>query len=101
MGQNPTEDDLLQLLIDVDLDGNGSIDFPEFIEMMRKQNKRDDREELKTAFRIFDKNGDGFIDLTELHRALMMPGSMVSKEEVAEFMEEADMVSDDQRSITE
>ena len=28
MGQNPTEDELLNLVMEVDIDGNGTIDFP-------------------------------------------------------------------------
>jgi len=35
MGQNPTEDELLNLVMEVDLDGNGTIEFPEFLEMMK------------------------------------------------------------------
>ena len=37
MGKNPTEDELLNLLIEADIDGNGTIDFPEFAEMMRRK----------------------------------------------------------------
>ena len=29
MGQNPTEDELNNLVMEVDLDGNGTIEFPE------------------------------------------------------------------------
>ena len=29
MGQNPTEDELNNLVMQVDLDGNGTIEFPE------------------------------------------------------------------------
>ena len=31
MGQNPTEDELLNLVMEVDIDGNGTIDFPGLI----------------------------------------------------------------------
>ena len=37
MGKNPTEDELLNLLMEADIDGNGTIDFPEFAEMMRRK----------------------------------------------------------------
>ena len=37
MGQNPTEDEVLNLVIEYDVNGNGKLDFDEFMEMMRKQ----------------------------------------------------------------
>ena len=37
MGQNPTEDEVLNLLMEADVDGNGTIDFSEFVNMMRTQ----------------------------------------------------------------
>ena len=36
MGQNPTEDEILGLVIEYDVNGDGTIDFDEFIEMMTK-----------------------------------------------------------------
>ena len=48
MGQNPTEDELNNLVMEVDLDGNGTIDFPEFLEMMKqKANEVDQEADLK------------------------------------------------------
>ena len=35
MGENPTEDDVLNLMLEADLDGNGTIEFPEFLELMK------------------------------------------------------------------
>ena len=37
MGKNPTEDEVLNLMMEADVDGNGTIDFPEFVNMMRNQ----------------------------------------------------------------
>lgn len=44
MGQNPTEDELLNLVMEVDIDGNGTIDFPEFLDMMKKKATEVDEE---------------------------------------------------------
>ena len=42
--------------------GNGTIDFPEFLTMMaRKMKETDSEEEIREAFRVFDKDGNGFI----------------------------------------
>ena len=50
MGQNPTEDELLNLVMEVDVDGNGTIDFPEFLDMMKKKsNEVDEEADLRYA----------------------------------------------------
>merc|ERR1711971_1192316 len=50
-----------------DNDGDGTIDFPEFLTMMaRKMKDTDSEEEIREAFRVFDKDGNGFISAAEL-----------------------------------
>ena len=67
MGQNPTEDELLALVMEVDVNGDGTIDFDEFLGMMKqKANEADQESDLMDAFKIFDRDKDGFIDLKEL-----------------------------------
>lgn len=39
LGQNPTEQELLDMVNEVDIDGSGTIDFAEFCQMMRRLNK--------------------------------------------------------------
>jgi len=92
MGQNPTEDELLALVMEVDINGDGTIDFEEFLGMMKqKANEADQESDLREAFKIFDRDKDGFIDLKELKTVATMLGSMLTKEEVEEFMREADV----------
>lgn len=38
LGQNPTEQELIDLINEVDVDGSGSIDFTEFCQMMKRVN---------------------------------------------------------------
>ena len=44
MGQNTTEDELLNLVMEVDIDGNGTIEFEEFLSMMEKKASETDEE---------------------------------------------------------
>ena len=43
LGQNPTEVELEDLINEVDANGNGTIDFPEFLTMMARKMKDTDR----------------------------------------------------------
>ena len=43
-------------------------------------------------FRQFDRNKDGFISLKEPKKVTTMLGATLSKEELEEFMKEADVV---------
>lgn len=51
------------MIREVDLDGNGTIDFNEFLDLMaNKLRDTDLEEEYLTAFRIFDRDGDGLLN---------------------------------------
>ena len=53
LGQNPTEAELQDMINEVDADGNGTIDFPEFLSLMaRKMKDTDTEEELIEAFKV-------------------------------------------------
>merc|ERR1712083_660865 len=91
MGQDPTEDEVLELVMEVDLNGDGTIDFQEFVLMMKKKSsERDQLEDLRVAFKMFDRNKDGFIDLTELRKVTTLLGAGPTNAELLNFMREAD-----------
>jgi calmodulin len=71
LGQNPTEAELQDMINEVDADGNGVIDFPEFLTMMvRKRRNTDGDEETREAFKVFDKDGNGYISAAELRHVM-------------------------------
>ncbi|XP_035825997.1 neo-calmodulin-like [Aplysia californica] len=97
LGQNPTEAELQDMINEVDADGNGTIDFPEFLTMMaRKMKDADTEEELKESFRVFDKDGNGFISAAELRHVMTNLGEKLTDEEVDEMIREADTDGDGQ-----
>ncbi|KAI5003268.1 hypothetical protein ZWY2020_030428 [Hordeum vulgare] len=102
LGQNPTEAELQDMINEVDADGNGTIDFPEFLNLMaRKMKDTDSEEELKEAFRVFDKDQNGFISAAELRQVMTNLGEKLSEEEVEEMVREADVDGDGQINYDE
>lgn len=69
---NPNE--LEQMIREVDLDGDGLIDFDEFKLMMNRKGEGHldifNDELVNEAFRIFDKDGNGFITDMELRSVM-------------------------------
>lgn len=87
LGQNPTEAELQDMINEVDADGNGTIDFPEFLTMMaRKMQDTDTEEEIREAFKVFDKDGNGFISAAELRHVMTNLGEKLTDEEVDEMI---------------
>nr|CAD7196343.1 unnamed protein product [Timema douglasi] len=77
------------------LDGNGTIEFNEFLQMMSKKMKgADGEDELREAFRVFDKNNDGMISSMELRHVMTNLGEKLSDEEVDDMIREADLDGD-------
>ncbi|URD87530.1 hypothetical protein MUK42_26602 [Musa troglodytarum] len=74
LGQNPTEAELQDMINEVDADGNGTIDFPEFLNLMaRKMKDTDSEEELKEACEMIREAGvdGGQINYEEFVKVMM------------------------------
>jgi calmodulin len=100
LGQNPTDAELADMINEVDADGNGTIDFPEFLTMIKIKGS-DSEEEILEAFKVFDKNGNGYISPAELRQVLTSLGEKLSDEEVDEMVREADIDGDGQINYEE
>jgi len=69
--------------------------------MARKMKDTDSEEEIKEAFKVFDKDGNGFISAAELRHVMTNLGEKLTDEEVDEMIREADVDGDGQINYEE
>ncbi|CAH0002356.1 unnamed protein product [Clonostachys byssicola] len=97
LGLNPSEDELEDILNEVDVDKNGSVDFNEFVAMMsRKHQSADPDQELRDAFNVFDRDGTGTISRDELKNVMKSIGEHLTEDELDEMLKLADENGDGQ-----
>ena len=102
LGQKSTKSELKNMLKEVDADGNGEIDFPEFLIMMSKHIEDTNGEEtLRDAFRLFDKDGNGYISAAELRNVMTNLGEKLTDDEIDEMVKEADTDGDGEINFEE
>ena len=95
LGQTPSEAELQDMINEVDIDGNGTIDFKEFLGLMaRKMRESDSEEELIEAFKVFDRDGNGLISSEELLHVMVTLGENTNLEEIEDLIKEADLDGD-------
>ncbi|CAD5111572.1 DgyrCDS871 [Dimorphilus gyrociliatus] len=102
LGQNPTEAELKEMINEVDQDGNGFVDFDEFLGMMMKKMKEAGSEdEISEAFNLFDKDGDGYLSHYEMKQVMANLGEKLTDTEVWEMIREYDADGDGKISYKE
>merc|ERR1711909_237876 len=94
MGVKVKEADLKEIVDEVDDDGSGMLEFEEFTELAAKFLIEGDEEELKNelkeAFRIYDKDGQGFITNEVLKEILREIDPKLTETDLDGIIEEVD-----------
>ncbi|VDH98022.1 Hypothetical predicted protein [Mytilus galloprovincialis] len=94
-GCNPTEKELEEMFKAIDTDGYGEVQFNQFLEYYAKHfydPLRNEEQETREAFSMFDLNGDGYIDLHELKTVMTKMGDeKMSEADFREMIKEADV----------
>ena len=88
------------VLSNLDLDGNGMVDYHEFMTAAVDYEKLITQQNLESAFKLFDTDGNGFINIADFKEQL--PSTIFSKGEMdqqrrdtwVEMMEEIDTNND-------
>ncbi|KAJ7963821.1 putative Calcium-dependent protein kinase [Quillaja saponaria] len=93
LGSKLTETEVQQLMEAADVDGNGTIDYIEFITATMHRHKLERDEHLYKAFQYFDKDNSGFITRDELESAMKEYG-MGDEGTIREIISEVDTDND-------
>ncbi|PKI56864.1 hypothetical protein CRG98_022751 [Punica granatum] len=93
LGSRLSETEVKQLMDAADVDGNGTIDYIEFISATMHKHKLERDEHLYKAFQYFDKDGSGYITKDELETAMREHG-MADETNIKEIISEVDKDND-------
>lgn len=94
MGVRLEKDDLESAVQDVDVEGTGKFTFAQFCTVAAKFMIEDDeeqmKEELREAFRIYDKEGNGYITTDVLREIISEIDPTLTQEDLDGIIDEVD-----------
>ncbi|XP_048438381.1 calcium-dependent protein kinase 2 [Pyrus x bretschneideri] len=100
IGSRLSEAEVRQLMDAADVDGNGSIDYIEFISATMHRQRLERDEHLYKAFQYFDKDSSGYITRDELEAAMKEHG-MGDDNTIREIISEVDADNDGRINYSE
>ncbi|KAG6512638.1 hypothetical protein ZIOFF_030763 [Zingiber officinale] len=98
------EAELAALIEKIDVNGDGCVDADEFGTLYQSiMDERDEEEDMREAFNVFDQNGDGFITVDELRSVLASLGFKQGRtaEECRKMISQVDVDGDGKVNFTE
>ncbi|XP_062526463.1 troponin C, isoallergen Bla g 6.0101 isoform X1 [Bombyx mori] len=96
LGHELDDDTLNEIIDEIDVDHSGQLEFNEFCTLAAKfltEEDQDDetmRQELKEAFRLYDKEGNGYITTEVLKEIFKELDNTISPEDLDNMIEEID-----------
>lgn len=88
LGQWARMEELQEMLCEIDTDGDGNVSFEEFVEILLNITDSDqdssaaqEEQELRDAFRVFDKHNRGYITASDLRAVLQCLGEDLDEDE--------------------
>ncbi|KAJ3434452.1 calmodulin-like protein [Anaeramoeba flamelloides] len=83
LGHNPSLEEAKEMISEIDLDGNGQIDFVEFLSYLGQNLVTENhRVGLEKTFSMLDEDGDGFITISDLRKLGTKVGEVIPEEEL-------------------
>lgn len=100
MGFSKAEQTVDRIIAQLDQDGDGNIDYTEFLVSCGKNLQKISQDNLVIAFNLFDLDGNGFITSEEL-REVLENGQITEENVWEEILKEADTNGDGQIDLKE
>ncbi|TQD74708.1 hypothetical protein C1H46_039752 [Malus baccata] len=101
LGQNISDPDLQILMEAADVDGDGALNYGEFVVVTVHLKKMANDEHLHKAFAFFDQNQSGHIEIEELRNALTNDVDVGGEEVIHAIMHDVDTDKDGRISYEE
>ncbi|KAL9337796.1 hypothetical protein Peur_069565 [Populus x canadensis] len=94
VGSQLAEPEIKMLMEVADVDGNGVLDYGEFVAVTIHLQKMENDEHFRRAFMFFDKDGNGYIELDELREGLADEYGETDDDVLNDIMREVDTDKD-------
>lgn len=95
LGQKPSDSEVEAMIQQADQDGDGTIDFLEFLEVMAsRMGENSFEDDMREAFQLFDRDCNGYISKRELKFVMISLGEQITEAAVENMMKEVDLDGD-------
>nr|CAA76405.1 calmodulin [Geodia cydonium] len=87
---NPTEAEVKKIVQEIDPDGRVRVSFEEFLPIYNSVSGKKEQgsmEDFREGLKVFDKEGNGFINSAELRHVLTSLGEKLNDEEVDQLLQ--------------
>ncbi|EYU46253.1 hypothetical protein ABFS82_04G059600 [Erythranthe guttata] len=101
LGHQISDPDIQILMEAADVDGDGTLNYGEFVAVLVHLRKMANDEHLHKAFAFFDRNRSGYIEIEELRDALSDEDNANSEEVISAIMHDVDTDKDGRISFEE
>ena len=90
-----SDEEIKDIIKKLELEDKKVINYEEFLSIINSKDKHiDEEEEVLNAFKVFDKDGNGLININELKELMLSIGNNWTEEEINEMLGEADIDMD-------
>jgi calcium-dependent protein kinase len=100
-GELKAKEDIDEIMESMDLDGNGTVDYNEFITATINKSKILSKQNLEATFKAFDKDGSGKISVDEIMGIFNQNTSVEEKKKFEKMINDFDANGDGEISLEE